>query len=331
MPKKIAFDVRGETPNLDHYRRNWVSGPNMGVAGMWIGAVLTDAKGEYFFGLRGADDFVRGMTHTVMPVCGFRKLQKTLNAPPPHLFPEYAGIDWFEPMQYVDTGDNVQLTYDSGRIERTADGFYWSDASGRWELRGKTYSDVCVVHVPKQEGVEHEFAYRHELLKVEGTVAGIEVAGHLHHDYAYAPDGMIYSELPIARVLQGLWVSWLHEYADGRIGGGFFWQGRGDLDFGPGYLLKGGVTTVHNDITANPTLNENGQLVGLDFKIGKEAYGFELEMVGSPIHFFGRISKDSSGELPARSWCWVEYNDGTKLTPQHLDRGVRRVALARGR
>lgn len=297
---------------------------------MWMGAVLTDANREFYFGLRGVDDFIPGMCHTVMPICGFRKLNKTLDAFPPHLFEAYSTLDWFEPIAYIDGGDKLTLKFDSGRIEHDADGLHWYDASGRWEMHGKTISDVSIIHVPPQDGVAMEFYYRHELLKATGRIDDIEVEGHLHLDYAYGPPGTIYSELPIARQLQGMWVSWVHEYADGRLGGGFFWQGCGNLDFGPGYLLKNGVTTVRNDIVARPTVNENGKLCALDFDIGEDSYSFNLTMTSSPIHFLGEISADSSGEVPVKSWCWVEYPEG-KLSPAHLDIGINRVKLVRGR
>lgn len=328
--ERIDFEVLREKPTLDHYRREWRPAPNVGVAGMWMGAVLTDKAGQYYFGLRGADDFVPGMVHTVLPICGFRKLERTLDAQAPHLFDAYSTLDWFEPLEYADDGDKLTLKFLSGRIEHDADGLHWYDASGRWELHGKTISDVVCIHAPKQEGVAMEFYYRHELLMVTGHIDGIEVSGHLHLDYAYGPPGTIYSELPIARDLQGMWVSWVHEYADGRLGGGFFWQGRGALEFGPGHLLKDGVTTAHKDVVARPTVNEKGQLTALDFDIGGSNYQFDLNMAGSPIHFFGQIVQDSAGELPARSWCWVEYPEG-KLSPAYLDIGVARVKLARGR
>ena len=49
------------------------------------------------------------------------------------------------------------------------------DASGRWELYGTTISDIFVVHVPVQDGVDQEVYYRHELLKATGTVDGKRV------------------------------------------------------------------------------------------------------------------------------------------------------------
>lgn len=108
----------------------------MALAGIWLGAVVSDESGQTYWGLRGLDDFVIGMTHVVSPVCGFRSLPKTLESDPPHLFDEYASIDWFEPFEYSENGDTTQLLYTSGRIARDADGLHWYDASGRWEIHG---------------------------------------------------------------------------------------------------------------------------------------------------------------------------------------------------
>ena len=330
MPEHIVFDVRVEPPSLDHYRREWVPGPGSGLAGMWLGAVVVDASAQDYWGLRGADDFLPGMTHVVSPITGFRKLQKTFDADPPHLFDEYSRIDWFEPLDYVDSGAEVQLKYDSGRIERDADGLHWYDASGRWELHGTKASDIFVVHVPAQHGVESEVYYRHELLWGTGKVDGVEVAGYLHQDYAYGPPGTVYPELPIARKLQGMWVSWLHEYADGQLGGGCLWQGRDGLPFGPGYQLKNGITTAHDNIVATPTLDGEGKLTALDVSVGDDAYSFTFDTAGSFIHFFGRLTDSSTGKQPTRSWCWVEYAAGI-ITPEILDIMMQRFRLARGR
>ncbi len=330
MPDRVDFEVRADAPTLDHYRRDWVPGHGVGLAGMWVGAVVGDASGQNYWGLRGADDFLVGMTHVVSPVTGFKKLQKTFDADPPHLFPEYSSIDWFEPLEYIDSGTTVQLTYYSGRIERNADGFHWYDASGRRELHGKPASDVFTIHVPTQDGIDDEVYYRHELLSAAGTLNGVEVSGYLHQDYAYGPPGMVYPELPIARQLQGMWVSWLAEYSGGEWGGGCFWQSRNGLRFGPGYQFKDGVTTAHDDIAAQPTFNNAGKLVALDASIGSDSYSFEFDTAGSYIHFFGRITDRSSGRRPVRSWCWVEYAGGL-ITAEILDLIMQRFRLARGR
>ncbi len=329
MLKDVKFDVRRDAPGLDQYRREWTPGPDATLAGMWLGGIVTDANGQNYFGLRGADDFVRGMIHPVSPTCGFRALQRGMTPNPPHLYTEYASVDFFEPLQYSATADKIQMMYGSGIIERSAKGLRWSDASGRWKLRGETVSDIVTVCVPQQEGIEHAVYYRHELLYAHGKVNGIEVSGYLHQDYAYGPPDMIYSELPIARLLQGMWVSWLHDMGNGNFGGGCFWQGKGGLSFGPGYLLKNGVTTTHKDITTKAAFNEIGMLTGLDVVIGDDAYSFAFDMMGTPIHFFGEVKADTSGQRPTRSWVWVE-NSGVMLTPELLDMAARPFALARG-
>lgn len=330
MPDRIDFEVQVAAPSLDHYRREWVPGPDVGLAGMWIGAVVSDASGQDYWGLRGADDFLVGMTHVVSPITGFKALQKTFDADPPHLFAEYSSIDWFEPLEYVDSGGAVQLNYYSGRMERDADGFHWYDASERWEIHGKDATDIFTVHVPAQDGIDDEVYYRHQLLWATGQVNGTQVSGYLHQDYAYGPPGMVYPELPIARQLQGMWVSWLHQYDDGELGGGCFWQGRDGVAFGPGYQLKGGITSAHDDVVAKPTFDEDNKLVALDVSIGSDAYSFAFDTSGSPIHFFGRLTSSSTGKTPARSWCWVEYAGGM-LTPELLDYMMQRFRLARGR
>ena len=328
MPDDVRFDVRHETPSLDHYRREWLPAPDAGQAGMWLGSVVGDRAGQDYWGLRGADDFVAGMTHVVSPVGGFRKLVKRLDADPLHLFAEYSGIDWYEPFEYSDDGDSIQLLYSSGRFARDGQGCHWYDASGRFEMHGKTVSDIFVVHVPRQDGIPDDVYYRHELMFLTGTVDGVEVSGYGHQDYAYGTPGKAYTELPIARSLQGMWVSWLHEYSDGELGGGCFWQGRGGLDFGPGYQFKGDTTTVHDDVVATPTLSEANKVVALKVSMGSDSYSFTFDTNGSPLHVFGNLVSSSSGKQPARSWCWVEY-EGGMMTPELLDLVLQRFELAR--
>jgi hypothetical protein len=187
------------------------------------------------------------MTHVVSPICGFRLLASDFNTPADHLFSEYSTIDWFEPLTYIASAEQVQTFYPSGRIERDDEGFHWYDASGRWEIHGNTVSAVVLTHVPTQDELaDNDVYYRHELMHVTGSIDGVDVSGYAHQDFAYGPDGLIYTELPIARNLQGMWMSWLHEYDDGTVGGGSFWQGRSGLDFGPGYQLRDGRTSAHS-------------------------------------------------------------------------------------
>jgi hypothetical protein len=330
LPNQIEFAVHSERASLDHYRREWRPSAQLGLAGMWIGAVVSDRSGQQYWGLRGTDDFLSGMTHVVSPIAGFKKLHAAFEMDPTHLFVEYSSVDWFEPVEYEDSGSAVQLSYASGRISRDADGLHWFDASGRWEIHGRNVTEVFTVHVPAQDGVADGVCYRHELLMATGRINDIEVSGYLHQDYAYGPEGLVYTELPIARQLQGMWVSWLHEYADGQLGGGCFWQGRDGLEFGPGYQLINGVTTAHRGITATPAFSADGTLTSLDAVIGSASYRFTFDTSGSPIHFFGRLTGNSQNVLPARSWCWVEYA-GAMLTPEILDLMMQRFRLARGR
>jgi hypothetical protein len=324
----IQFEVGTKAPSLDLYRRGWVPASGTGLAGMWFGGVVTDGSGQNYWGIRGADDFITGMTHVVTPICGFRALQDGLDTDPPHLFDEYSTIDWYEPMQYTEDENTARLAYPSGSIERTADGVRWSDASGRWTISGRTVSDVFVVHVPAQEGIPDDVYYRHELLRVDGKINGTEVSGFVHQDFAYGPPGMAYAELPIARQLQGMWVSWLHEFSDGEIGGGCFWQGRGGLTFGPGYQLVDGVTTAHDDIVATPMFNSDGKLAALDATVGTHEYHFDFNSSGSLLHVFGPLTRSSRGKPITNSWCWVEYA-GDMMTPEILDMMMQTFQLAR--
>ncbi|MGV0770651.1 hypothetical protein [Mycobacterium syngnathidarum] len=330
QPPDLEFAVATQPATLDHYRRDWTPGPDVGLAGMWIGAVVNDDTGQTYWGLRGADDFLTGMTHVVSPITGFKKLPPSFDPDPPHLFAEYSTIDWFEPMTYADTGASVTLSYPSGRIERDGGGFHWHDASGRWEMHGTNVTDVFTVHVPVQNGVTEQAYYRHELMAATGTIEGVPVSGYLHQDYAYGPPGRVYPELPIARHLQGMWVSWMHEYPDGQWGGGCFWQGRDGVAFGPGYQVVDGLTTAYDDITATPTFDDAGKLTSLDTRIGADTNTFTFDTSGSYIHYFGRLAASSSGRVPSRSWCWVEYA-GALLTPEILDMVMTPFDLARGR
>ncbi len=329
MLDPVDFHVRVEPPSLDHYRRGWAPAPGLGLAGMWIGAVVADASGQEYWAVRGADDFVVGMTHVVSPLLGFKKLQKTFDADPPDVFEEYSSIDWFEPLDYLDDGSRVELNYYSGRIQHDADGVHWYDASDRWEIHGKNATEIFIIHVPTQDGIDNEVYYRHELLWATGKVNGVDVSGYLHQDFSYGPPGMAYPELPIARQLQGMWVSWLHKYDDGQLGGGCLWQGRDGLTFGPGYQLKDGITTAHDDVVATPTFNDEGKLTTLDVSMGADTYSFAFDTAGSFIHFFGHLTNSSSSKTAALSWCWVEYAPGL-MTPEILDFTMQRFRLARG-
>ncbi|HKY13291.1 MAG TPA: hypothetical protein VJM33_00090 [Microthrixaceae bacterium] len=316
--ENIEFEMRLEQASLDHYRLDWTPSPDVRLSGMWVPGVVTDRSGRNYLGLRGFSDFIPGMTHTVSPFCGFRALERSLYDDPPHLYSEYSNHDWFEPLEYAETDDKVQFTYYSGRVERDEDGCHWHDADGRWEIHGTTVSKVFVVHVPEQEGIEREVYYRHELLKAHGTVSGEQVEGYLHQDYCYGPPGLTYTDLPIARQLEGMWVSWIHEYLDDEVGGGCFWQGRGGLSFGPGYLLDHGETTAHGDIEATLDFNDDQKPVGLHVEIGGQSFDFVLDTMAGPLHYFGQLERSSSGKQPARSWCWVEYAEGM-MTPELLD------------
>jgi len=330
MPERIEFNINGLAPSLDSYRRQWTPAPNVGLAGLWVGAAVSDASGKTYWGVRGSDDFVTGITHVVSPVCGFRTLHDSMDGNAPHLFTEYASTDWFEPVMYSEDNDRIQTAFPSGRIERDSEGFHWHDAGGRWQLHGRTISDVVLTHVPQQDNFDNEVYYRHELIYVTGTINGVDVSGYAHQDFAYGPPGMAYTELPLARHIQGMWVSWMHEYDDGQLGGGSCWQGRGDIAFGPGYHVKDGVTTVHKDVVATPGFNEAGQLITLDTAIGTDTYAFTFDTSSSPIHFFGELTANSLGIKPIRSWCWVEYA-GDLINPMMLDMALAPFQLARGR
>ncbi|MCV7153481.1 hypothetical protein [Mycolicibacterium pyrenivorans] len=244
MPQAVEFEIFSLPPSLELYRRSWRPEEELQLAGTWLGAVVSDSSGQDYWGLRGTDDFLVGMTHVVSPICGFRKLERSMDADPAHLYPEYSSIDFYEPLQYAESFDRLDVAFGSGRISRDANGCHRYDAGGRWEIHAETVSDVFVVHVPVQEGIDQRVYYRHEVMTAQGTIDGVEVSGFAHQDYAYGPPGKVYPELPIALALQGMWVSWMHEYDDGEIGGGCFWQGRDGLPFGPGYQLKQGITTV---------------------------------------------------------------------------------------
>jgi hypothetical protein len=127
-----------------------------------------------------------------------------------------------------------------------------------------------------------------------------------------------------------MWVSWMHEYAEGDVGGGCFWQGRDGMAFGPGYQLRQGITTVHDDIAASPSFDATGRLTAMSVSIGSSEYSFTFDTMGSPLHYFGRLEGGSDDRRPTRSWCWVEYAGGM-LTPEILDLAAAPFRLARGR
>jgi hypothetical protein len=318
MLDNIDYNTRLESPTIDHYRLDWAPNPSVKLGGMWVPGIVTDISGQSYLGLRGLSDFIPGMTHTVSPFCGFRALQKNLVDDPPHLYPEYSGHDWYEPFQFQDNGDALEISYYSGRVVRDVNGLHWYDADGRWELHGQTVSKIFILHVPRQDGIDHEVYYRHELLKAGGTVSGTTVQGYLHQDFCYGPPGLTYTRLPIARQLEGMWVSWIHEFSDGEIGGGCFWQGRGGLDFGPGYILDGGETSTHDDFKADLKLNEFGRPTAMRVDVSGKFYEFALESVAGPLHSMGTLVRSSADKATARSWCWIEYAE-TMLSAEILD------------
>jgi hypothetical protein len=330
MPARLEYSVRAETPSLDHYRRDWRPAPGLGLAGMWLPGVVSDASGQLYLGMRSADDMAPGMVRSVIPTCGFRRVVRSMAGDPPHLFAEYAEIDFYEPYECIETRGRVQTIYASGRIERDQNGCHWYDARDRWELHARTISDVFLVHVPKQDGVDCDVYYRHELMKATGHIEGVPVEGYLHQDYSYAPEGRVYTETAIPRKLQGMWVSWLHEFDDGELGGGCFWQGKAGVSFGPGYQVKNGVTSLHDDVVADPSFDADNNLCGLDVSIGDDRYQFELDRKGSPIHYFGLLVGSSLRKRPRKSWCWIECTGGL-LAPEVLDDALKPFRIVRGR
>ncbi len=60
MTSDVVCDVSSFAPSLSHYRREWTPKGDVGLSGLWVGAVVSDASGRQYWGLRGADDFVRG-------------------------------------------------------------------------------------------------------------------------------------------------------------------------------------------------------------------------------------------------------------------------------
>ncbi|MCB9438806.1 MAG: hypothetical protein H6523_00930 [Mycolicibacterium sp.] len=336
MERRIAVELVARTPTPARYLRSWTPDATVAPAGMWISGVVADESGNNYWGLRGADDFLTGMTHVVAPITGFKRLPVSLDPQPPHLFPEYATIDWFEPLQYTETTDSTTtaatttLRFDSGRIEHDSEGCHWYDAGGRWELHGHSIGDIVTIGIPPQDGIAAPAYYRHELMSATGSIEGTPVSGYLHQDFAYGPPGKVYAELPIIRDLQGMWVSWMQQYDDGSWGGGCCWQGRDGIAFGPGYQVLDGVTVTVDDVRATPVVDDQGRLRRLDAALGSVSYTFEFDTAGSPVHYFGRLTDCSRRPLPVRSWCWVEYAPGM-LNGAIMDLVMARYRLARGR
>jgi hypothetical protein len=337
VPEDVKFTVESEPATVEHYRRDWLPhqyrGKPMGMGGMWLAGLVNDAEGNTYLAIRGVDDMAPGMVHAVVPSVGFRRLPKgDMSGEPPHLFAEWEtedDIDWFEPYEAIETTGRTVMSYQTGRIERDRHGCHWFDASNRWELHGQTISEVFTVHIPAQASVEGDLCYRHELLKATGQINGVPVEGYIHQDYAYAPAGKVWTETAIPRLIQGMWVSWVHEFEDGEVGGGCFWQGRKGLAFGPGYQVRNGVTTVHDDIVANPTFDADNNMVTLEVTIGGESYRFETESKSSRMHYVVRLVDSSLGRKPVKSWGWIEHS-GSFMTGDHLDEMMRPFKIVRG-
>lgn len=338
VPENLKFTVESEPATVGHYRRDWLPhqyrDKPVGMAGMWLAGLVSDAEGGTYLAIRGVDDMAPGMVHAVVPIVGFRKLDKgDMSGEPPHLFAEWGTadeIDWYEPYEAIETIGRTVMSYPTGRIERDRHGCHWFDANNRWELHGETMSEVFTVHVPEQDRVEGNLCYRHELLKATGQVNGVPVEGYIHQDYSYAPKGKVWTETAIPRLIQSLWVSWVHQFDDGEMGGGCFWQGRKGLAFGPGYQVRNGVTTVHDDIVANLSFDDDNHMKAIDVTIGGNSYRFETESKSSRMHYIARLADSSLGRKPVKSWCWIEYS-GSFMTGDSLDEALKPFAIVRGR
>lgn len=332
VPDTLQFTVRAEAAGVEHYRRDWrPPGTNsLGMGGMWLAGLVTDAEGQFYLAIRGVDDMAPGLVHAVVPTVGFRKLAiGDMSGDPPHLFAEWEETNWFEPYEATETAGRSILAFENGRIERDRHGCHWFDAGNRLELHGQTFSDVFTVSIPKQQGVDCDCHYRHELVKATGFINGVPVEGYLHQDYAYAPDGKVWTETAIPRLIQGMWVSWVHEFADGGLGGGCFWQGRNGLSFGPGYQVKQGVTTVHDDVVAVPSFDADNRISALDVTIGGDAFRFETRAMSSRLHYVAQLATSSLDKQPVKSWCWIEYS-ASAMTGDQLDEALKPFRIIRG-
>jgi hypothetical protein len=328
--KEIEYEVYVEPVTLDHYRLDWAPSEGFHHAGKWVAASVTGAAGQDYFGLRAYGDSIVGMTHTISPATDFRALKRDLNESPSHLYPEYGLLDWFEPFEYREAEDKVSFVSDSGRTDETATTAHWIDANRRWEIQGTIFSDAGFVFVPEQEGIARPVYYRHELSTATGVINGDPVEGYLHEDFCYGPPGYTYMELALVRQLEGKWFSWIHEYADGELGGGCCWQGREELNFRPGYMLNRGVTTAHKDAHITLEKNENDQPRELRLEMGGEWFEFDLDICSGPTQFFGRLTASSPGKQIVKSWCWLEHTEGV-VTPAVFEFLDNRFKLVRHR
>jgi hypothetical protein len=328
LSRDIEYEVFVEPLTLDHYRLGWAPAEGFHHAGKWIAASVTGESGLDYFGLRAYGDNVLGMTHTISPTTDFRSLQRDTNEDPSRLFPEYGAHDLFEPFEYGEGDDKVSFVCDRGCTDETATTAQWVDADNRWEIQGKVISDAGFVFVPEQEGIELPVYYRHELSTATGVINGDPVEGYFHEDFCYGPPGYTYMELPLVRQLEGKWFSWIHEYADGELGGGCVWQGRDDLNFRPGYMMNRGITTAHKDADITLEKNENGQPRELRLEMGGEWFEFNLHTISSVTQYFGNLTASSPGKQIVKSWCWLEHLDGL-VTEQIFESKDTRFKLAR--
>jgi hypothetical protein len=94
--------------------------------------------------------------------------------------------------------------------------------------------------------------------------------------------------------------------------------------------VRGGVTTVHDDIVATPAFDADNHLSTLDVTIGGTSYRFETQSKSSRIHYVARLADSSLGKAPVKSWCWIEHT-GSFMTGEHLDEALRPFRIVRGR
>ena len=306
MLSEIEYEVYVEPVTLEHYRMDWAPSEGFHHSGKWIAASVTGESGQDYFGLRAYGDSILGMTHTISPATDFRALTRDLNQPPSHLYPEYGLQDWFEPFEYSDAEDRASFVCASARTEETASTGHWLDASSRWEIHGKLISDAGIFYLPEQEGIDRPVYYRHEISTATGVVNGDPVEGYFHEDFCYGPAGYTYMELAFMRQIEGKCFSWIHEYADGELGGGCCWQGRADLNFRPGYMLNRGLTTAHRDAHITVEKNENGKPREMRLELGGEWFEFDIDIASGPTQFFGRLAASSAAKQIVKSWCWLE-------------------------
>ena len=303
----IEYEVWLERPTLDDYRRSYCPRDDYSLAGMWPGAVVSDASGRRYHGMRGFDEMAVGMAHTYQ----FQELIPDGRYGIATELYEELPLNHIEPYEYSESADGVHFVSDNVRLDVREGSFEWSDAKGRFRLHVEQLGSACVLYVPEQEHIPVPIQHRSEMGKATGEVNGEAVEGFTFLDWSYSHPGVLYFHLPLIRKLEKQWSMWLVEYTDGEVDAGFVWKGRGDTGFGASHLIVNAASEAVHSGSTTTTYDDRGTVFRTSLALGDQAIELEQDCCSDwPAHTFGPVvstSRSLAGMPIAKSWNYCEW------------------------